>query len=493
MKLLCFGLYAVDAQFPDGEPVKIGHRTLGEFFALITKNPISLLGTGLTTAAAMMFITLWAMTAMGFRGGAYLGLITFVALPALFAFGLVLIPLGMWRDKKRIAAAGGETAAGPEFPVIDLNISRTRNIVFSVAIATVLNLVLLSGATYKAVEVMDSVEFCGTACHSVMAPEHTTYLRSPHSRVRCAECHIGPGADWFVKSKISGSWQLISVAFHLYPRPIPTPVHSLRPARETCEQCHWPTKFVGDKLKVIPHFKDDETNTPTKTVLLLRVGSGQPGMSHGVHWHIDPNVEVKYRSDSTRQNIYEIMWKRPDGQKGGFKTPKADSPEGKAATEWRTMDCIDCHNRPSHIYRLPEPELDQAIAEGRIDRTLPYVKREGLKALQTEYPSHEAARKGISDAIRSFYSKELGPGFVARQATIDKAATELAGIWTGNVFPQMNIKWGTYPTHLGHADDKGCFRCHEGTKITQDCSTCHSLVAMEESDPKILKDLGVEQ
>ncbi len=441
-----------------------------------------------------MFLSLWAMTAIGFRGGAYLGLITFVALPLLFVAGLLLIPLGLWREKKRIAA-GGLPDEPLRFPVLDFNISRTRNIVFSVALATLLNVVLLSGATYKAVEVMDSVEFCGTACHSVMAPEHTTYMRSPHSRVRCAECHIGPGADWFVKSKISGSWQLISVALNLYPRPIKTPVHSLRPARETCEQCHWPEKFIGDKLKVMPHYKDDEANSPTKTVLLMRVGGGGAvgSAQHGAHWHIDRRVEVKYRSDSSRQNIYEIEWKRPDGTRGSMKTAKADSPEGKAVTEWRTMDCVDCHNRPSHIYRMPEPELDQAIAEGRIDRSLPFVKREGLKALQTEYPSHDAARKGIGDAIQAFYAKQLGGDFATQKTKVDQAAAQLAGIWTGNVFPQMNIKWGTYPNHLGHADEKGCFRCHEGTKITQDCNTCHSLVAMEEADPKVLKDLGVEQ
>jgi nitrate/TMAO reductase-like tetraheme cytochrome c subunit len=461
-------------------------RSLGEVFALFTRNPISLLGTGLTTAAAILFMSLWVMSALGFQGGgAYLGLITFVAVPMLFLFGLLLIPLGLWLEKRRLAKGGA--ARTTAFPVLDFNVSRTRNIVLSVAVATVINVVLLSAATYKSVEVMESVEFCGTACHSVMEPEHTTYLRSPHSRVKCVECHIGPGADWFVKSKISGSWQLVSVAFNLYPRPIQTPVHSLRPARETCEQCHWPTKFIGDRLKVTTHFKDDEKNTPTKTVLLMRVGGGKPGEAHGVHWHVDPKVEVRYRSDASRMNVYEIEWVKPDGSKSTFKTAKADSPEAKAATEWRTMDCIDCHNRPSHIYRLPEPELDQALAEGRIDTSLPFIKREGLKALQAEYPSHEAATAGIGVAIRKFYATTS-----ADKTKVDKAASELAGIWTGNVFPKMNVKWGQYPNHLGHADEKGCFRCHEGTKISQDCNTCHSLVAMDEADPKVLKDLGVQ-
>lgn len=453
----------------------------------MTQNPISLLGTGLTTAAGVLFFSLWAMTIAGFRGGAYLGLITFVALPVVFLFGLLLIPLGIWREKRRIAAGG---VAKPAFPILDFNRSRTRNLFIAVGVATLLNVVLLSSATYKAVEVMDSTEFCGGACHSVMAPEYTTYQRSPHSRVRCVECHIGPGADWFVKSKISGSWQLISVAFNLYPRPIPTPVHSLRPARDTCEQCHWPTKFVGDRLKVISHFKDDEKNTPTKTVLLMRVGGSQgAATAKGIHWHVDRGVEVRYRSDPSRTDMYEIQWKGPDGKNGSFRTAKAETPAGKAATEWRTMDCIDCHNRPSHIYRLPEAELELAMAEGRIDPSLPFIRREGLKALQAKYASHDAARKGIAETIGAFYTKSQAPAL--QQSRIDAAAHELGEIWANNVFPQMNIGWGAYPTQLGHADDKGCFRCHEGTRISQDCNGCHSLVAMEETDPKVLKDVGI--
>lgn len=461
---------------------------LAGFFALVTQNPISLLGTGLTTAAAVLFFSLWIMTAMGFRGGAYLGLITFVALPSLFLLGLLLIPLGIWREKRRLAA-GGE--AKSLFPILDFNRAHTRNVFIAISIATLINVVLLSSATFKAVEVMDSTEFCGGACHSVMAPEHTTYMRSPHSRVRCVECHIGPGADWFVKSKISGSWQLISVALNLYPRPISTPVHSLRPARDTCEQCHWPEKFVGDRLKVLPHFKDDEANSPLKTVLLMRVGGSHGAKNaQGIHWHVDKGVEVRYRSDPSRTNMYEIAWKAPNGKEGSFKSPKADTPEGKAASEWRTMDCIDCHNRPSHIYRMPTNELENSMSQGRIDASLPFIRREGLKALEAKYPSHEAARQGIAEAIQTFYSKNYADKAQAIKPKIDAAVNELGVIWTSNVFPQMKIEWGTYPNHLGHADEKGCFRCHEGTKVSQDCNSCHSLVAMEEADPKILKDLS---
>ncbi len=347
---------------------------------------------------------------------------------------------------------------------------------------------------------METVEFCGQACHSVMDPEYTTYQRSPHSRVRCVECHIGPGADWFVKSKLSGSWQVISVNLGLYPKPIPTPVHSLRPARETCEQCHWPTKFVGDRLKVITHFEEDEANTETKTVLVLRVGGSDGTKSHGIHWHVDPNHEVRYRSTKDRETMYEVTFEDANGTTRRWASPAAGA-SGVASktegTEWRTMDCVDCHNRPSHIYRLPHVELDRALHEGRIDRNLPFIRREGLAALKTEYPSHDEARRGIARAIRSFYEKEYPDVVVSSSEQIRRAGEALGEIWCWNVFPSMNITWGTYPNHIGHEETPGCFRCHgsdlvdeSGTPISGDCDTCHGILAMREQNPQILSELG---
>jgi hypothetical protein len=377
--------------------------------------------------------------------------------------------------------------------------------------------VILSLATYKGVEVMDSTQFCGATCHSVMAPEYTTYQRSPHSRVACVSCHIGPGAGWFVKSKLSGSWQLISVAFDLYPRPIPTPVQNLRPARETCEQCHWPNKFVGDRLKVIPHFGEDEKNTEKQTVLVVRVGGHQAGASQGIHWHVDPGVRIRYRGDSDRQTITDVELTRPDGtvqvfsshEAGGTAAAGADpggttaegtaekhDPESEAEGGWRTMDCVDCHNRPTHIYRMPEDELDNAIAQARIDRALPFIRREGLKVLRETYASQDEAKASIPAKIRAFYAKDYPDLASGKAAMIETAGAELSKIYCTNVFPSMKIAWGTYPSHIGHQNSPGCFRCHDeshttkdGKTISQDCGLCHSLLANEEENPEILKQL----
>ena len=300
---------------------------------------------------------------------------------------------------------------------------------------------------------MESTQFCGAACHTVMEPEYTTYKRSPHARVKCVECHIGEGADWFVKSKLSGSWQLVSVAFDLYEKPIGVPVHNLRPARETCEQCHWPNKFVGDRFKVNTHFSEDEANTETKTVLVVKVGGRQAGRSQGIHWHVDPDHVVRYRSDEKRQAIYEVEVETKDGAKQRFAGPAASSPEAAKATEWRPMDCVDCHNRPSHVYRNPDRELDAALLDRRIDPALPFVRREGLKALQADYPSHEAAREGIAKAIADFYAQSYPQVASEKKDAVAAAGKALGDIWCWNVFPKMNIKWGTYKNHIGHALD----------------------------------------
>jgi hypothetical protein len=458
------------------------------FVHAITRNSVSLAGAGLTTAAAILFLSLFIGESLGLGGGPYLGILTFVVFPAVFVLGLVLIPVGItWqRRRARRAAARGELPG--LLPIIDLNVDRTRTLLLVFLAATLVNVVIIAVSTYKAVEVMDSTKFCGTSCHSVMAPEYTTYQRSPHSRVPCVSCHIGPGAGWFVKSKLSGSWQLISVNLDLYPRPIPTPVHDLRPARDTCEQCHWPDKFVGDRLKVITHFKDDEANTAQKTVLLMRVGGLQGRASKGIHWHVDPGVRIRYQADEKRETIGAIELTRPDGTVTTYFPPGA-----KTAGDWRTMDCLDCHNRPSHVFRTPEDEIDRAMAEGRIDPSLPFIHREGLKLLQADYASHDDARTKLAAALEAFYTKEHPS---ADRGRVAAAAAELGVIYGTNVHPSMNIKWGSYPTHLGHTSSPGCFRCHDGehaspagATIRQDCDLCHSVLAMEEPNPEILKTL----
>lgn len=470
---------------------------ISRFFIRLTRNPLSLAGSAITTASALIMISLIALEIMGLEGGPYMGILAFLVLPGIFLIGLVLIPVGLARERRRARKAAEKGGAAAPFPIIDLNRERTRKVVLIFFALTLANIVILAAATYKGVHVMESTSFCGETCHTVMQPEFTAYQRSPHARVACVDCHIGPGAPWFVKSKLSGAWQVVAATFNLYPQPVPTPIENLRPARETCEQCHWPTIFVGDRLKLITHFADDEENTELKTVLLLRVGGVEGRTSHGIHWHVDPGNRIRYRSDPTRETVYEVELTEADGTVTTFAPSDAPPDDGTEATQWRTMDCVDCHNRPSHTFRTRAREVDDAIADDRIDRSLPYVREQGLELLTAEYPSHEAAADGIREALLGYYRESYPEVAETRGPAIEAAAAALTEAYASNVFPAMNVTWGTYPNHIGHEETPGCFRCHDeehstedGETISQDCDTCHSILAWEEEDPEILGELN---
>ena len=214
---------------------------------------------------------------------------------------------------------------------------------------------IASQLTYGAVNYMDSVTFCGQTCHTVMQPEYTAYQNSPHSRVECVKCHIGPGAGWFVKSKLSGVGQVFAVTFNTYPRPIPTPVHNLRPARETCETCHWPQKYGEDRVQVINKFADDETNTHHQDRAADEDRRRQSRGRHSRHAPRAPgDVVIRYgHSDEARQNI---PWVEYNGQRQEDAcTPRRTPSPTAAACTMREMDCMDCHNRPSHSLRPAGP------------------------------------------------------------------------------------------------------------------------------------------
>jgi nitrate/TMAO reductase-like tetraheme cytochrome c subunit len=465
------------------------------FVSIVTRHWVSLAGSIIALVSVVMILLLIGLQLSGFDGGAYLGIVTYMLLPMVLLLGLLLMPLGVWLRRRQEAAALARNEAAPAgLPVIDLNNPRTRGALMVAVVVGMFGTVLVAGATVKGIKEMETVAFCGTVCHTVMQPEHTAFQRSPHSKITCADCHIGAGADWFVKSKISGSWQMVSVAFNLYPTPIGTPVHDLRPARDTCEQCHWPTKHVGDKLQVKTKFADDEANTETKTVMLLKVGGQQGSASTGIHWHVDRGVQIRYLSDPTRQKIYDIELTTADGKKRLYKTET--KPEGPV--EWRTMDCVDCHNRPSHTFYPADREVNLALEDGRIDKSLPFVKREGMRLLtEAKYGSHEEARTAISRDLESFYKTNHGEVAGAKAAQIKAAGQALGDIYSWNVFPKMKVTWGTYVNNLGHSDEApGCARCHDkkhtaddGSKISRNCKTCHAILAEDEAEPEILKTL----
>jgi hypothetical protein len=461
----------------------------------LSQNLISRTGVVLATTSGITLVLALASLIFGFQPNPYAGIVVYMILPAIFALGLVLIPLGIYRQyrgKRRRGELPGT------YPDVNLSHRGVRSTIMFVAIMTAINVPIFAVATYSGTEFMESTQFCGQTCHSVMDPEYTAYERSPHARVACVECHIGPGAPWFVRSKISGSYQVLAVAFNLYPRPIPEPIHNLRPARETCEQCHWPERFSGDKLVIKTKYGDDEKNSQTKDVLMVHIGGRNPDLKlvgiHGRHLGL-----VTYlAADVKRQEISWVRYRNEDGTVTEYASteipPKADS---VARGDRRTMDCMDCHNRPTHTFDLPENAVNREMAAGRIGASLPFIHKVAVDLLKRNYRSRLEAQTELPQALREYYRKNYSALYNSQRMQIEQAAKGILYIYQGNVFPEMNITWGTYANNLGHTDFPGCFRCHDGNhksksgkEITQDCNACHSLLAMDEPDPKILHELA---
>jgi hypothetical protein len=463
----------------------------------LCNNWISMAGVVIVTTATVFWLFLLPVTLKGETANPYVGILAFLTIPGPFFGGLILVPLGMWLKRKREGRTG---IYPPEFPVLTWANPELRKLVYFVGVTTVVNIMIASQLSYSAVNYMDSVTFCGQTCHTVMQPEFTAYQNSPHSKVECVRCHIGPGAGWFVRSKLSGMGQVFAVVFNTYPRPIPTPVHNLRPAAETCEACHWPQKYGEDRIKVIPKYADDEKNSLTKTVLLIKIGGGNNGIGiHGTHLG-GPNSRIVIRyghSDEARQTIPWVEYS-VNGQKTVYATADA-KPDGSGLT-MREMDCMDCHNRPSHTYELPERGVDREMNAGLISASLPFAKKKAVELLKATYASRDDAAQKIPAAFAKYYQDSYAALWAERQPEIAASARQVLAIYNRNIFPDMNVTWGKYPLNIGHTDYPGCFRCHDGghnakdgKSITQDCAACHNLLAMDETDPKVIKDLGITE
>jgi hypothetical protein len=475
-------------------------RSLGSWIRPIVylgTNPISLIGAILTTSAGITLVGFWAFEILfGSPTHPYAGILLFLVLPAIFALGLILMPIGLlWRRRQMHRRGELPTA----YPRIDFSRPVLRRAAVLVAVATLANVAILGAGSYRGVEYMESSQFCGLTCHKVMAPEYSAYVGSPHSRVDCVRCHIGPGASWFVRSKLSGARQVLAVARESYSRPIPSPVRELRPARETCEQCHWPRQFHGDKLVVKKKYGDDEANTPSVTVLLMRIGGHKLGGAAGIHGrHLADTERIHYVStDDKRQMIPRVTYVDDAGKTVEYVSE--DAKPGESGGERRAMDCMDCHNRPTHAFELPERAVDKALSEGAIAGDLPFVRKKAVELLRAEYPDRDTAARKLAEGLAGFYQREHPKVFAERRADVDGAVSRIQQIYARNVFPNMKVAWGTYPDNIGHEDFPGCFRCHDdkhksadGRVISQDCDACHAVLASEESSPQILTDLNIK-
>lgn len=471
------------------------------FIKLLFTHWLGKLSTILSTTAFVSFFILEGLSMVGVFRSTYTGIVTYFLIPFLFIAGLILLPFA-WRIQKK------ETGQTLHNVFIDKlqegSVNRSNfyeKVVPVVLVLTVVNVLFVVAAGSSAMHYMDESEFCGTACHTIMGPEWQVYSVSPHSRVPCVDCHIGEGVKALAKAKINGAWQAIAAMFDLYNKPIGTPIHNLRPARETCGKCHWPEKHYGSKLVKIRRYKDDEANTRTFTTLNLKVDATQE-VGSGIHWHVDEDNEVRYSSlDDMRETMLWVEVRRDDGSYHRYTNVNmADSTV--ASYEPRIMDCVDCHNRATHIYQRPDDALDKAMAAGRIDTDLPYFKREALAAILEEYPDKESGLNSIAERLDNFYSLE----YAERDfPTLGESIKAVQAVYDLNIHPEMHITWNTYPNHLGHRVEFGCFSCHNfmqheqsdgcfrchnkkmvdpaGNSISDDCTLCHSILSLGEEDP----------
>lgn len=459
-----------------------------------SRNWLSIIGATIVLISFFMIVFLFVISSLMGDENSYLGLVTFIALPAIMIIGLFLIPLGMWLKVRR---EKGKEVEKKEWPVIDFNNIQQRHAFFIFAVGSAVFLLASAVGSYEAFNYTESVEFCGTTCHTVMKPEHTAYQNSPHARVRCVDCHVGSGAGWYVKSKLSGLYQVYAVTLGDYPKPIPTPIANLRPARETCEECHWPQKFYARKLRLEKHYLSDEANSEWDISLVMKIGSSLSalGLQEGIHKHISGDIKIEYKA--TDQKRESIPWVRYTNLKTGETVVYEDQNEKLDqkkldSLETRVMDCMDCHNRPSHNYQHPVYYINNAITAGRIPKELPEIKAASLNAVTKYYSTTDSSLMMLSKEITQFYKDKYPDVFKNKKALIDKAVEGLKETYSKNVFPEMKVNWSAYPNNIGHLEFKGCFRCHNSThtaksgkSISKDCNLCH-VITMQGPPDKLM-------
>ncbi len=464
-------------------------------------NPVTLVGAAIASVSFGLILFLMVLELLDPNQKPYMGVIAFVILPGVLLFGVGLIILGIIRQHRRERLG---TAKELHLPVIDLNKPDHRTAVVYFSFGTILLLIFSAFGSFKAYEYTETDAFCGEICHKVMEPEYAAYQLSPHARVGCVECHIGPGAGWFVRSKLSGAYQVYATVFDKYPRPIPTPIENLRPAQETCEQCHWPQHFFSEKQRNITNFISDEHNTMWNLTLLMKTGGGniETGPTSGIHWHMNITNEVTYVAiDRQRMEIPWVQVKSKDGITRVYRDPDVQLTEEElAAYPRRRMDCIDCHNRPTHIYHPPMRSVNQALEHNWIDRSLPYIKSIGVRLLEQPYTTRRVALDSIRLVVEEYYRLNYPAVYSGRKRQIETAVNELQKIYRRNYFPEMKHDWREFPDHIGHMFSPGCFRCHndrhvsdDGKVLSKDCNACHTIMAQGYEREKLRVSLaGVE-
>lgn len=461
-------------------------------------NPITLSGAAIALLSFGLIFFLFILDFFGNEENTYMGILTYIILPSILIFGLLLIAYGIIRERKREKQG---KLRSQRLPVIDLNDPKKRAMFVTFSVGSIILMLFSAFGSFKAYEYTETDEFCGTVCHAVMEPEYTAYLDSPHSRVGCVGCHIGSGTSWYVKSKFSGAYQVYSVLFNKYSRPIPTPVKELRPAEGTCEQCHAPSHFFNEKKVDYTYYISDEQNTKSTISMLIKIGGGKSelGAIEGVHWHANPDNIISYiHTDERRLEIPWVKVVSKDGKETIFRNKDAEFDEKNFNKEnLRTMDCIDCHNRPSHIYHQPDKMMNLMMANGKIDESIPFIKSISVEVLEDNYSTKQQALENIDQRINDFYNSNYPDIYKSKKENINQSIEVVKSIYSRNYFPYMNADWKHFPDNISHVYTPGCFRCHDGNHvsddgkvISNDCNSCHKIISQTDNNGESRVDLN---
>ena len=467
----------------------------------LIQNYVSFVGGVIMFTALACIILLFVIDLTQENENPYFGIVTYVLLPSVLIFGILVVIIGMIRERRRRRLSPESELS--RYPKIDFNDARQRRIASILLIGSFLFVSMSAFGSYKAFHYTESVEFCGQTCHTVMKPEFTAFQVAPHAKTRCVDCHVGSGAEWYARSKLAGTRQLIALIRGSYSRPIPTPVHNLRPADQTCGHCHWSDKFHGAKLKTFNHYAYDEQNTLRQIRMLISVGGGNPktGPVSGIHWHMNSANEVTFISrDEQRQSIPWIRVKDRQGNVTEYydrNRPLTGDQINSSAK--RQMDCVDCHNRPAHIYVPPDTAMDQLFAAGKLDPSLPYLKRESVAVLTRQYNTTDEAVNAIASHLDQFYRTYYPDVYANKNASVKTAISETQRIFQTYFFPEMKTDWQTHPNNIGHFYFNGCFRCHDGEHVSSggkvirnDCNLCHTVLADSASPSVAVKTEGFQ-
>jgi nitrate/TMAO reductase-like tetraheme cytochrome c subunit/mono/diheme cytochrome c family protein len=348
------------------------------------------------------------------------------------------------------------------------------------AVLGVLTLMLLTSAAY-AWDYTNSPAFCGETCHT-MPPEYTAYLVSPHARIDCVDCHIGKS---FIATRITRKAgdlkHVFATAFKTYEFPIRA--HDLRPARETCERCHYPEKFSDDSLREIKRYENDVENTPQSIYLVLKTGGGskREGLGRGIHWHIE-NPVYFLATDPEEQNIPYVKTVNADGTTTEYVSVDSGiDPASITQDQLIEMDCITCHNRITHKVPPPNDTIDQLITTGNISAAIPEIRQKAIQVFEQPYNSREMGVNGIA-GLSGYYQVYYPDFYAQNKSLVDSAIAEIQQAYLNSVYPEQKSDWTSHPNNIGHKDSPGCFRCHDGKHlniqneaIRLECNLCHSI------------------